>query len=417
MSIEQKNGLPSVERTGETPERRDQRVRKSLMERARTFSPALQGAMAILLGFESISGISQADVQETEDTARIAHMSPERRQDLRMNRVQEVVGQDLADRVRAHHRYDDWAGQQRRSIERASERTNFVHGFEQMGYDDAAIESVLRQILPKEWLSQQNLTEIRVVAGHHALPSEYGMNDAEAHAICLMSRGPQGSSPIEVYAGSYEALREPHRSRALLGTLIHEIAHANSPEGSMTQSRNQREEEADWNAQRVRIMEHAPYTLGHMRASHWVSQVGHMADRWLGDRWAYPQVGEGYLPEVYPLKIHGQTQEVTNAFRLREHHAETFSQVIVSELPDEAFVSDEAWDTHVAIRLIAGTDRILDTTQRIGREFEDALEYVRHVHRAIPDLRARSWALQRILRRGHLFQADQNPPPSWPESR
>lgn len=415
MSIEQKNGLPSVERTGETPERRDQRVRKSLMERARTFSPALQGAMAILLGFESISGISQADVQESQDEAIIARMSPERRQDLRMDRVQEVAGQNLANSVTWHRQYEGWAAHQRRAIERGPERVGFVHGFETIGYNNAAIESVLKQILPKEWLSEQNLTNITVSQEDGRVGARYGM-DSHAAAVTRQNQGPNGSSPIEVYAPAFAGIREPMRSRQLLSALIHEIAHANAPEASMTKGRDTREEQADWLSQRVRVMEHAPYPRT-VRGAHWVHQAGQMADRWFGDRWAYPEAGQGYLPMGYLIKIHGQTQAITNDLRQRELFAEAYDVVIGRELPDEAFVSDEVWDVRVATCIISGVPRIADTSQRVGREYEDALAYVRFVHRAIPDLRARSWALQRILRRGRLFQADQNPPPSWPESR
>lgn len=376
-----------------------------------------KAATALFLAWNALSGVTQSTRDEEREAATAFQASPESLSRQRRARFEETLGPDFIRRLDWHASHEAWSAKTRRYIEAAPERRGFVSGFEALGYDNAAIEAALRQVLPKEWLSRANLTEIRLGRAIDDLPQGYDQTRA-TEGECRYNQGPGYSSPIQLFADAFRGMPEPVRSQRVLLALLHEVAHANAPGVSMTAPAAQREAQADWLVARVRSMQRAPYEIGIRRVSHWGHQVRSLSRRWLGDRYAYPEAGEGALPFGYPNTVHGRTSQETARLAFDELFPEVISIALSLELPDEAFVSDAAWEREVAARLAEGqAARVADTSERVGRAFEDALAHARFVRRAIPDVRERSWNLQRLLRRGHLFRPDQNPLPSWPENR
>ncbi len=188
--------------------------------------------------------------------------------------------------------------------------------------------------------------------------------------------------------------------------LLHEIGHANDPTFSVTMDQELREEVNDWLGVRVRHMDESDYVRhATLSLSHTVNRVENETRRWLGSRYAFPVPGEGSLPMLYPTDIHANTPLEERNLRSVEYYAEAVAITKTVNLPDEAYLSDAAWEASAAQEIrIHNHYRIAVESERGESELADALEHVRFVRRLIPDIRTRNQAYHNLVQSGRLAE-------------
>lgn len=385
-------------------EAREADTRRALTERARGLRSPVNAALVLLLGWESVAGVSHADREEMQEASVLVRGTEAERQAAHLTQVEQTMGAYPLELLRRHS-YP--TAERRADIERREDRHGYVRGFEAIGFSNQEIEALLRQALPKEWLSEENLLSVTLVDEPPVSMAQYHM-EGDAAGVCAHGRTSGAGSHVSLYKSSIEKIPLAIRAQHVLSILIHEIAHANDPFYSATMPQGIREEAADWHARRVRSMEHAPYNReATRRFGHQVNTVRNAAHRWLGDRWADPVAGEGYVPIKYPLSITADQLWLQNFFRFQEHYAEVASILTTMVLPDAAYASDAVWEQAVANQLtLHWTGRLHPSSEREDRERVDALEYARFMRRLIPDIRTRNRNVRDALRSDALFRRE-----------
>lgn len=287
------------------------------------------------------------------------------------------------------------------SEQRERERVH-VEGFEALGFSSEVLRQELERILPAEWMNTRNIRTIRFSdESPPEVGASYGIH-AHRAADCSRSTTPGEPSVVTVYRNALEMNHNGPQYGGFLQILIHEISHANDSRNSSTLPPEPRQEQYRWLSQRALAMEHGDISRGHRRYAYGIAHLRNAIDSWTGDRYAFPEPGEGYLPLSYPRGINNPNREVRNELVVGETFAETVSLIVtLPTLPHFSPIAPEGdWRTRSAMQLSAEYGYRMSMTWRTDSDaYQDALAHIDFVEGIMPNLEARQQAAQEAVKR------------------